>query len=75
MCCGNVIHRSPVIARALPAAILPSFTLPPPSPSPYAGIIFNTREVEEYAVVVEYSPLSVCGYTFSYPHRGEGCCG
>ena len=30
MCCGSVIHRSPVIARALPVAILPSFTLLPP---------------------------------------------
>ena len=34
-----------VIARALPVAILPSFTCPPPGPHPDAGIKNNTRIV------------------------------
>ena len=40
-------------------------------PPRLAGTIFNTREVEEYAVVVEYSPSWFAGILF--PTRIVGC--
>ena len=39
------------------------------------GVIFNTREVEEYAVVVEYSPSRFAGILFPTRIVGAGVAG
>ena len=43
--------------------------------SRFAGIKNNTREVEEYAVVVEYSPSLFAGTIFNTRVVGKGVAG